>query len=311
MTVCGICGIIGIIFRDKESEKPVMYDVAVIGTGAAGVSAALTLKALHQNFIWFGPQTLSAKIASAEKIRNYPGLPLVSGGEMREIFLRQTAEMEIEITPKNVTGIYPTNGHYTLLCNREMYEAKTVILCTGVESVRPIPGELEFVGRGVSYCAVCDGFLYQGKTIAVECTSKELEHEIEMLASLAAKVYLVPLYKDAAVSAENIDVIRKKPLAIEGGQRAERLVFDDRAVEVDGIFMLKQAVAPSVLLNGLETADGHIVVDRSCAANLKGCFAAGDCTGRPYQYAKAVGEGNVAAHAAAAFAAESEKQKGD
>lgn len=276
-----------------------MYDVAVIGTGAAGVSAALTLKSLNKNFIWFGSEMLSAKISSAEKIRNYPGLPFVSGEEMREVFLRQVSEMGIEITPQTVTGVYPAGDHYTLLCNREMFEAKTVIFCTGVESVKPIPGELEFVGRGVSYCAACDGFLYKGKTIAVECTAKDLEHEIETLASFADKVYLVPLYKDAAVTADNVEIIRSKPLAIEGGQKAERVVFADRTLEVDGVFMLKQAVAPSVLLNGLATEDGHIVVDRHCAANLKGCYAAGDCTGRPYQYAKAVGEGNVAAHEAA------------
>lgn len=281
-----------------------MYDVAVIGTGAAGVSTALTLRALNKHFVWFGSEGLSVKITSAEKIRNYPGLPFVSGKEMREVFLRQVKEMGISITPKTVTGVYPTGEHYTILCNQEMFEAKTVIFCTGVESVRPIPGELEFVGRGVSYCAACDGFLYKGKTIAVECTSKELEHEIETLATFADKVYLVPLYRDVAVTADNVEIIAKKPLAIEGGQKAERVVFADRTVEVDGVFMLKQAVTPSVLLSGLETADGHIVVDRHCAANLKGCYAAGDCTGRPYQYAKAVGEGNIAAHEAAAFVAD-------
>ena len=281
----------------------IMYDVAVIGTGAAGISAVLTLKALNKHLIWFGLPTLSSKISAAEKIRNYPGLPYVSGSEMRETFLRQTQEMGIEITPKTVTGIYPTGEHYSLLCGQEMFEAKAVILCAGVESVKPLPGELAFVGRGVSYCATCDGFLYKGKTIAVECTAKELEHEIEYLASLAAKVWLVPLYRNPEISADNVEIIRKKPLAIEGTKKAEKLVFDDREIAVDGIFMLKQAIAPSVLLSGLETADGHIVVDRNCATNQKGCFAAGDCTGRPYQYAKAVGEGNVAAHAAVDYLA--------
>lgn len=281
-----------------------MYDVALIGTGAAGISAALTLKALNKNFIWFGSRSLSSKISCAEKILNYPGLPRVSGKEMRDIFLRQVDEMRIEITPKNVTGVYPMGDHYGILCNNEMFESKALIFCTGVESVKPIPGELEFIGRGVSYCATCDGFLYKNKTIAVECTSKELEHEIEYLASLAAKVWLVPLYKDINISAENVEIIKKKPLAIEGTEKAQRLVFADRKIEIDGIFMLKQAVAPSVLLNGLETADGHIVVDRNCASNLKGCYAAGDCTGRPYQYAKAVGEGNIAAHSVVEYLAD-------
>ncbi len=275
-----------------------MYDVAVIGTGAAGISAVLTLQALNTELVWLGPPRLSPKISAAEKIRNYPGLPMVSGDEMREVFLRQTQEMGITVTPKNVTGIYAMSDHYGILCGQEMFEAKAVILCTGVESVKPIPGELEFVGRGVSYCATCDGFLYKGKTIAVECTTKDLEHEIRYLASLAEKVYLVPLYPNSEITAENVEIIRKKPLGIEGTKKAERLVFADREVDVDGVFMLKRAIAPSVLLSGLETVDGHIVTDRQCRTNLKGCFAAGDCTGRPYQYAKSVGEGNVAAHAA-------------
>jgi thioredoxin reductase (NADPH) len=184
-----------------------------------------------------------------------------------------------------------------------MFEAKTVIIATGVEAVKPIPGELEFVGRGVSYCATCDGFLYKGKTIGVLCTTKDLEHEIEYLADLAEKVYLIPLYKNVELKAENVEIIQRKPKAIEGGMKAEKLVFEDREVAVDGIFMLKQAVAPSVLLYGLNTEEGHIIVDRACRTNLPGCFAAGDCTGRPYQYVKAAGEGNVAAHSAVEYLA--------
>lgn len=272
------------------------YDVAVIGTGAAGVSAVLTLKSLNKNFIWFGSETLSPKISLAEKIRNYPGLPFVTGAQMREVFLKQIREMDIEITPKQVTGVYAMGDHFGILCGQEMFESRTVILCTGVEAVKPILGELEFTGRGVSYCATCDGFLYRGKTIVVECTSKELEHEIEYLAGEAARVYLVPLYKDPQIMAENVEIIRKKPLSIEGTMKVQKVVFDDREIETDGVFMLKSAITPSVLVSGLDTADGHIVITRDGATNLAGCYAAGDCTGRPYQYTKAVGEGNVAAH---------------
>ena len=278
-----------------------MFDVAIIGTGPAGISAALTLQAFKKNIILFGSQKLSQKIRAAEQIRNYPGLPAVSGLQMQAAFAQQLQQMEIPITEKTVTGIYHMGTHYGILCNQEMFEAKTVILATGVEAVKPIPGELEFVGRGVSYCATCDGFLYKDKTIGVLCTTKDLEHEVQYLAELAQKVYLIPLYKNVQLDAPNIEIIQRKPDAIEGGMKAEQMVFADREVTVDGIFMLKQAVAPSVLLYGLETAEGHIVVDRSCRTNLPGCFAAGDCTGRPYQYVKAAGEGNVAAHSAVEY----------
>ena len=281
-----------------------MFDAAIIGTGPAGISAALTLKAMKKSFILFGSGQLSGKIRAAEKIRNYPGLSMVSGQQMQESFLAQLAEMAIPITEKTVTGIYNMGTHSGLLCNQEMFEAKTVLLCTGVEAVKPIPGELEYVGRGVSYCATCDGFLYKGKTIAVLCTDKELEHEVAYLADMAEKVLLIPLYKNVAVKAENVEILRGMPTAITGSMKAEAIQFADASYAVDGIFMLKQAVTPSVLLFGLECKDGHIVVDRACATNLPGCFAAGDCTGKPYQYVKAAGEGNVAAHSVIRYLAE-------
>jgi thioredoxin reductase (NADPH) len=281
-----------------------MFDVAIIGAGPAGISAALTLTALNKKIIWFGSKKLSSKIRAAEQIRNYPGLTDISGENMAKSFAAQIDAMGIEITEKTVTGIYPMGEHFGILCDQEAFDAKTVLLCTGVEAVKPIPGELEFVGRGVSYCATCDGFLYKGKTIAVLCTSKELEHEIEYLATMAQKVYLFPLYKNVEVKAENVQILRSMPAAIEGGMKVEALTAGEEKIAVDGVFMLKQAVTPSVLVYGVEMEGGHVVVDRLCRTNISGCFAAGDCTGKPYQYVKAAGEGNVAAHSAVQYLAE-------
>lgn len=273
-----------------------MYDCAVIGSGAAGVSAALTLKALNVNFIWFGSRALSKKISSAEQIKNYPGLQNVSGEEMRAAFLRQIDGAGISLTEKTVTGVYATGSAYTVLCGEELFEAKTVILATGVEAVKPVKGEIEFLGKGVSYCATCDGALYRGKTVGVLCTQKDMEGEVRFLASLAKKVYLVPLCQGLEIAEKNVETVRGMPLEIKGSARAEQLVFRDFALDIDGVFMLKSA-SPAVLVKGLETEEGQVKVGRRAETNFKGLFAAGDCTGRPYQYAKAVGEGNVAAHA--------------
>ncbi len=284
-----------------------MYDVAIIGTGPAGISAALTLKALNKNLIMFGSVRLSEKIRKAECIRNYPGLPQVSGREMMETFSEQLAQMEISITEKTVTGVYAMGDYFGILCNQDMFEAKTVILATGVESVKPVAGELEFLGRGVSYCATCDGFLYKGKTIAVVCTSAEYEHEIEYLADLAQKVYLFPLYRNCGVQRENVEQISGVLSAVEGDGQVRRVSSKDDSWAVDGVFFLKSAVSPATLVPGLTAENGHVVVDRTCKTNLAGLFAAGDCTGRPYQYIKAAGEGNVAAHTAVQFLAEQKK----
>ena len=285
-----------------------MFDTIIIGTGAAGISAALTLKQLNKNFLWIGPKNLSFKINSAEKIRNYPGLSSVSGKEMKEAFLKQINDMEIEILDKQVTGVYDLGEHYSVLCGQDSYDAKTIILGLGVESVKPISGEIELLGQGVSYCATCDGFLYKNKEITVFSSSKEFEHEITYLASLASHVNLIPLYKDVDINLENVTIFKRMPKSIK--KENKKMLLDlgnNNILESDGIFMLKASISPSVLVPGLEDKDGHIVVDRLCNTNLKGVFAAGDCTGRPYQYAKAVGEGNVAAHSVNHYLSELKK----
>ncbi|MBE7085917.1 MAG: thioredoxin reductase [Clostridiales bacterium] len=281
-----------------------MLDCVIVGSGVAGISAALTLQANGKSFLLFGTPSLSEKIEKAELIRNYPGLSQVSGKEFCAALQKQLQDAKIEIKNEKVAGVYALNDKFTLLTQEgNTYESRTVILACGVESIKQIEGETEFVGRGVSYCATCDGFLYKGKTIAVVCTTKRLEHEIEHLASFAEKVYLIPMYKDVAVDYKNVTIIKKMPIKIDGQARVEKLAFTappapdiPAELPVHGVFMLRDSVSPSVLMGGLETKEGHVVIQRDTSTNIKGCFAAGDCTGRPYQYAKAVGEGNVAAH---------------
>lgn len=278
-----------------------MYDTIIIGTGAAGISAALTLKQLNKNFLWIGSKDLSYKISAAEMIRNYPGLSSVSGKDLKNAFLNQIKDMNIEILDKQVTGVYDMTQNYAVLCGSDTYEAKTIILALGVESVKPIKGEVELLGMGVSYCATCDGFLYKNKDITVFSTSKEFEDEVKYLASLAANVEYLALYKDVDINLDNVNVSFDMPKEIQKENKKIKTILKDREIISDGIFVLKPAISPAILVPGLEALDGHIVINRKCETNLKGVFACGDCTGRPYQYAKAVGEGNVAAHSVNEF----------
>ena len=286
-----------------------MLDCIIVGSGVAGISAALTLQANGKSFMMFGSDGLSEKIAKAEKIHNYPGLSDVTGEEFVSALKGQLKEAEITIKTEKVAGVYALKDQFSVLTQEgNAYESKTVVLACGVESVRQIEGEAEYVGRGVSYCATCDGFLYKGKTIAVFCTTKTLEHEIGYLADIAEKVYLIPMYKNVKVEGDNITKILKMPSKISGGMRVNTISFPAPPTEnlpvdiaVDGVFMLRECVSPAILVGGLQTENGHVIVGRDMSTNLKGCFAAGDCTGRPYQYAKAVGEGNIAAHSVSEY----------
>lgn len=280
-----------------------MYDIAIIGGGPAGVSAAINAKILNKSYIWLSSRPTSKKVERAELIKNYPGLPNVTGEQLAWALLHHTESMGIELTEEVVTGVYETGGKFTLLAGDKDYDAKTVILCLGVEAAKPVEGEEEFLGRGISYCATCDGMLYKGKRIAVVCTDKRYEHEIEYLCSIAGTCYVFPLYRGYEIRAENAKIVLKSPQKYEGDARLRRVIYKDGSLNVDGVFILKSAISPATLVHGLHVADGHIAVDRGCATNIAGIFAAGDCTGRPYQYVKAVGEGNVAVHSAVEYLA--------
>lgn len=273
------------------------YDCIIIGSGPAGLSAAINLKTYQKNFLWFGNANLSEKVEKAELVNNYPGLPAISGQELQAAFLKHKEEMLLKVTDKIVSSIYDMGGYYNVMAENQFYETESIILATGVVAANQYVGEADFVGRGVSYCATCDGALYKGKNIAVVATTKRFEHEIEFLADLAEQVYLFPFYKECEIERDNVEQVKKTIKEVKGGFRAEELVLGDGStLSVDGIFIMRNAIAPTTLLAKLEIEEGHIAVNRQMATNLKGIFAAGDCTGKPYQYTKAVGEGNVAAH---------------
>lgn len=274
-----------------------MYDTAIIGSGPAGLSAAINLKIRNKEVIWFGSGSLSGKVEKSEKILNYPGLGAVTGSELNEAFRKHAQSLELELTDKMVTSVMPGKDNFLLMAENEIYEARTLLLATGVSGKKAFAGEKEFLGRGVSYCATCDGFLYKGKKIAVYCALREYESEVEYLAGLAGEVYLYAAYKGCGINLPNVTFLPEPVKEVKGEMKLSHLVLKDGSeVAVDGFFCLRDFVAADTLVPSLKLDGAHIAVNRALETSLKGCFAAGDCTGRPYQIAKAVGEGNVAAH---------------
>ena len=282
-----------------------IYDAAIIGTGPAGLSAAINLTQLGKSIVWFGSAQFSHKVEKSELIANYPGIPYVTGPELNAHFRSHVEKMALPITDKMVTNIMPMGDRFMLLAENDMFEAKTLLLATGVNATKGFQGESELLGRGVSYCATCDGFLYRGKTIAVYCGAKRFEHEIAYLAGMAEKVYLYAGYRDCDLTLPNVERLPMPIRTVKGQSKVDGIILSDGSeYAVDGLFCLRNAVAPTTLLPGIELDGAHIVVDRQLRTNIPGCFAAGDCTGLPYQLAKAVGEGNVAAHSMVEYMAQ-------
>ena len=225
----------------------------------------------------------------------------MNGAQIKDKFAEHIDHMGIEITEERINNIYAMGDYFTLMVNDKMYEATAVILATGMEYTKPIKGEIELLGKGVGYCATCDAPLYRGKTVSIIGYNKEAEEEANYVSELAGKVYYVPMYKGEYEIRENIEIVDKKPLEIIGENKVSSLKLDGLDLETDGVFVLKDSISPGQLVPGLEIVDGHINVDREMKCNIPGCFAAGDCVGKPYQYIKSAGEGNIAALSAVRY----------
>lgn len=281
------------------------YDIAIIGTGPAGLEAAITAKVRNKSILLLGGKNLSTKVEKAHTIQNYLGLPEVAGEEMQKVFQEHLKKMEIEITEDRVNMVYAMGDYFAIQGHADMYEASTVILACGMSVSKPFPGEVEHLGRGVSYCATCDAALYKGKTAIVMAYSKEEEKEAEFLAEVADKVFYLPMYKEEVSMSDKVEVIpEQNPLEIKKSADKMQLVMKDANLEADGIFILRESIAPSQMVPGLVIEKNHVVVDRSMKTSMNGLFACGDITGAPYQYIKAAGEGNVAALSAVNYLAE-------
>lgn len=277
------------------------YDIAIIGSGPAGLSAALNAKIRNKEFIIFGSKEFSNKLVKAHKINNYLGFYEKSGVEIKNEFKNHLDFMGINITEERINSIYFMDEYFALMANDKVYEATSIILATGVNFGKLFTGEEKFLGNGVGYCATCDAPLYKGKVVAIIAYNKHDEAEVNFIATIASKVYYVPMYKDIVEVDKSIEVIKDIPLEISGETVVNKLILKNKEVKTDGIFILRDSISPGQLVPGLKITNNHVEVDRLMKTNLEGCFAAGDIVGTPYQYIKAAGEGNIAALSAVAY----------
>lgn len=273
-----------------------MLDVAIIGGGPAGLSAAINCRQRNKTVTIFGRSLDSSLLFAAEKVDNYLGIPDLPGEEMLNRFYAHAVQSGVTFRECRITQVLNMGEHFVINADNEFIEVKAIIIATGLSKSKSIPGEMDFLGKGVSYCATCDGMLYRNKNVIVVSENPEGEGEANFLADICKEVVYIPLYKEVAYLKDNVSVFAEKPTAVIGENgKAVALETAESTLPCDGIFFIKNTVPPESLLFGLETNGKSISVDRRMATSLPRVYAAGDCTGTPYQIAKAVGEGLVAA----------------
>ena len=270
------------------------FDIIILGGGPGGISAALTAHARGRTALVLSNPAGTSSLWKAHRIDNYPGLVGLSGEDLLARMAEGLTELSIPTVTGRVTGVMPMGKSFMVSVGTDVYTGQALILATGSAQPKAWPGESELLGRGVSYCATCDGMFYRGKKVAVIGTSANAEEEADFLRKIGCQV-------------EFFDKSRAKKYEIRGDTKVEALVADGAAYPVDGVFILRDTVASTALLPGLALEGGHISVDRDMRTSQAGVFACGDCTGRPYQIAKAVGEGNIAALSADAYIKENAK----
>ena len=275
-----------------------MYDIIIIGSGPAGISAGIYLKRAKKNVLIISNG--KSALEKAEKIENYYGVQSISGKELYEIGMKQAKNLDIHIEIDEVTNISYEENFVVTTANRQ-FESKYVIIATGTNRKTPnIKGIKEFEGKGVSYCAICDAFFYRNKDVAVIGDGNYAIHEAEQLKPVAKSVTILTNGKEMIENRSTADFeIEETPIKeFRGSNVIEEVEFDNNNTKkIDGVFIAIGTASSTDLAKkiGAVIKDNNIVVDENMKTTVNGLYACGDCTGGLLQVNKAVYEGAKAA----------------
>ena len=272
-----------------------MYDVIILGAGPAGISASLyTKRANLKTLILYNDKS---GLEKASLIENYYGFKNgITGEELYNTGIEQAKNIGVEVLKEEVVKIENNIEHFNVVTTRNEYQAKNLILATGNKKNRPkIKGIEKFEGKGVSYCAICDGFFYRNKSVSVLGSGNYAIAETNELINITDNITILTNGKKAPeFRADNVKVDTKEIEEIEGTDKVEEVRFKDgTTIKTDGIFVAEGVAGSSEFAKklGIITQKDKIVVNENMETNVKGIYACGDCTGGLLQVSKAVYEG--------------------
>ena len=300
-----------------------IYDIIVVGAGPAGLTAALYACRASRRVLVLEKGAFGGQITYSPRVENIPGFVSVTGNEFADKLVEQVLEQGADIEPCEVLEIHHGET-FTVVTDSGDYEAKAVVIATGAKHRLPgLEREHDFIGNGISFCAVCDGAFYEGKTVAVLGGGNSALQEAILLADLAKKVYVVQnldtltgeeRLRERLYAKENVEVLLGSLITkLEGGEELSGITVKKTAtgeethLDVDGLFVAiglvpqNEPFADLIKLNSFGYADS----DESCTTDTAGVFVAGDCRQkRIRQVATAASDGAVAAHFAEEYLAQ-------
>lgn len=276
-----------------------MYDVIIIGAGPSGISAGLYAKRANLKVLIIYQE--EATIKKAELIENYYGFENgISGKELYQIGINQAKNIGIELKKEEVTNVqFKDASNYEVITDQGRYYSKVVIFATGNKKNTPkIKGIKEFEGKGVSYCAVCDGFFYRNKNVSVLGNGNYAISETNELINIANNITILTDGKKAPeIRADNVKIDTRKIREVRGNNKIEEVEFEDNSkIKIDGLFVAMGVAGSNEFAKklGVLTNKDKIMVNENMETNIPGIYACGDCTGGLLQISKSVYEGTKA-----------------
>lgn len=297
-----------------------MLDLIIIGAGPAGFTAAIYALRAKQNVLMLEKTGPGGQIALSDVVENYPGYPQISGMELMQKFEEHAKKFGLEIESAEVTAIEDRGNKKVIKTTGQNYESKAVIICSGAKPRKlNVPGENEFTGRGISYCATCDGFFFKDKDVVSVGGGDTAVKESMFLTKMVNKVNLV--HRRDSLRAEKI--IQEKALAsptiafhwdsvvteIKGDKKVERVAVKnvktgkESDIAAEGVFIFVGIVPNTDFINIVDKNDaGFIKVNDRMETSVPGIYAAGDCRVTPLrQVATAVGDAAIATFAVGSY----------
>lgn len=284
-----------------------MYDVIIIGAGIAGLTSSIYLKRANKNILVLEGNVYGGQIINSSRVENYPGISKITGYEFANNLYNQVKELGVEIKYEMALRIIDGNIK-KIITNNNKYECKSIIIATGVTK-RKLGIENKYIGKGVSYCATCDGNFYKGKDVAIVGSGNTALEDALYLSNICSKVYIIirssnfkgdEILIDEILSHNNVEVLYNSNVTnLFGDNNLERIeINNDYNIDVDGLFIAIGQVPDNDCFKEIIDIDekGYIKALEDCKTNKDGIFVAGDCrTKKLRQLVTAASDGAIAA----------------